>query len=77
LGEGVGATGVLVIGEERRRVKAADDARDLAVVIGQHRIIDPGNTAFSGNKIIPEGLQIVSNRRDDSHSGNYDASFHV
>jgi len=59
------------------RVKSPHLARDFTVIISQNRIVDPGDTASSGDKAAPEGLQIVSNRGDDSHSGDYDASFHV
>jgi hypothetical protein len=76
LGEGIGAAGILGILEERARIKAAHLSGDLAVVVGEFGLVDSGNTALAGNEAVPEGLEIVSDRGNDSDSGDDDAAFH-
>ena len=76
LGERVGAARVLRVREKGSRIKPADDPSDLAIVAGETRIVDARNPARSGDEAAPRALQIVSNRGDDSHSGDDDASFH-
>jgi hypothetical protein len=36
--------------------------------------LDPADAAFAFNQIFPKGLEIISDRCDNTEAGNYDAT---
>src|SRR4051812_27333772 len=63
--------------ECRTRFERFDFSGDLAIVTSRVERSDAVNAAGSFDQLCPGALDIVSQRCDDTHPGNYNSSFFV
>jgi hypothetical protein len=75
LEKAVCATGLLVVVEPWSRVKVDDFTTDLAVVVGGIHGLDGPDATLPREGILPEILQVVPDRGEDSDAGDDDATF--